>query len=99
MSTLLALAAIVVSLYTYVLLARVVLDLIQVFSRDWRPTGVILVLVEAVYTVTDPPIKLVRRFLPPLRLGSIALDFGIIVIFIAVQIVSRVLFQLSGVVA
>ncbi|CAN5376836.1 YggT family protein [soil metagenome] len=56
--------------------ARFVLDLARVFARQWRPRGIGLVLAEAVFTVTDPPIKLVRRIVPPLRVGGAALDFA-----------------------
>lgn len=63
-------------LYVFVLLARLVLEWIPVFNREWRPRGAGLVAAEIVYTVTDPPIKLFRRLIPPLRIGGIALDFG-----------------------
>lgn len=63
-------------LYVFVLLARLILDWIPFFNREWRPRGAGLVAAEVVYTVTDPPIKLFRRFIPPLRVGSIAIDFG-----------------------
>jgi YggT family protein len=56
--------------------ARFVLDLARVFARQWRPRGVGLVLAEAIFTITDPPIKLVRRIVPPLRVGGAALDFA-----------------------
>ena len=83
------------SLYVYVLLARVVLDLVQVFSRDWRPTGFLLVLAEIVYTLTDPPLKLLRKIIPPLRLGQVSLDLGFIVLLIGVQILSGVFRSLA----
>jgi YggT family protein len=63
-------------LYVFVLLARLVIDWIPFFNRDWRPRGAGLIAAEIVYTVTDPPIKLFRRFIPPLRVGAIAIDFG-----------------------
>jgi YggT family protein len=63
-------------LYVFVLLARLVLEWIPVFNREWSPRGAGLVAAEIVYTVTDPPIKLFRRLIPPLRIGGIALDFG-----------------------
>ncbi|WP_101649703.1 YggT family protein [Brevibacterium ihuae] len=85
------LLATIVSLYVYVLLARVIIDLIQVFSRDWRPTGFVLVLCEIVYTLTDPPITLMRRIIPPVRLGQISLDLGFIVVFILVQVLAGAL--------
>ncbi|MET0975223.1 MAG: YggT family protein [Leifsonia sp.] len=63
-------------LYFFTLWARFILDLVRTFNRSWRPRGFGLVVVEAVYTVTDPPIRFFRRLLPPLRVGGIAFDFG-----------------------
>jgi YggT family protein len=63
-------------LYIIVLLGRLILDWIPFFNREWRPKGAGLVAAEVVYTVTDPPIRLFRRFIPPLRVGGIAIDFG-----------------------
>jgi YggT family protein len=72
------------------LIARLVLDWIQVFARDWRPTGVLLVLSEAVYSVTDPPLNAIRRVVKPIRLGQIQLDLAFIVLFLAVVILRSV---------
>ena len=63
-------------LYVFVLLSRLILDWIPFFNREWRPRGAGLVAAEIIYTATDPPIKLFRRFIPPLRVGAIAIDFG-----------------------
>ncbi len=63
-------------LYFFALWARFVLDLARSFARQWRPKGATLVLAEFIFAVTDPPIRLLRRALPPLRLGGIALDFA-----------------------
>lgn len=63
-------------LYVFVLFARLIIDWIPFFNREWRPRGAGLVAAELVYTVTDPPIRLFRRFIPPLRVGAIAIDFG-----------------------
>lgn len=73
-------------LYFIVLIIRLVADWIQVFARDWQPHGALLVVLEAVYTVTDPPLRAIRRVIPPLRIGSIALDLAFIVLIILVQI-------------
>jgi len=63
--------------------ARLVLDLARTFAREWRPRGALLVLAEVVFTVTDPPVKLVRRVIPPLRVGGIALDFAWTIVLLA----------------
>lgn len=63
--------------------ARFILDLARMFARQWRPRGIGLVLAELVYAVTDPPIKLVRRVVPPLRVGGAALDFAWSIVMLA----------------
>ena len=73
-------------LYTLILIARVVLDFIQIFSRTWRPTGLLLPVAVFVYKVTDPPLRLLARYIPPLRLGGVSLDIGFIVLYFAVQL-------------
>lgn len=75
-------------LFTFLLflMARLVLDYVQMFARSWRPRGIVLVIAEVVYTVTDPPLRALRRVIPPLRLGSISLDLSFMVLFVAVYI-------------
>lgn len=77
------------SVYTLVLLARVILDWSRFFAPNWRPRGPLLVLANLVYNLTDPPLRWLRQFIPPLRLGAVALDVGFIVLFVAVGIVGR----------
>ncbi|WP_194395644.1 YggT family protein [Microbacterium atlanticum] len=83
-------------LYVFVLLARLILDWIPFFNREWRPRGAGLVAAELVYTVTDPPIKLFRRFIPPLRVGAIAIDFGFALTMLLVFILLSVTRTLAG---
>ncbi|SEC28782.1 YggT family protein [Paramicrobacterium humi] len=66
----------VLLLYFFVMWGRFILDLMRTFNRAWRPRGAGLVAAEFVYSVTDPPVKFFRRVFPPLRFGSVALDFG-----------------------
>ena len=69
------------------LIARVIFDFVQIFKPDWRPQGVILLIARAVYVLTDPPLRFLARYIPPLRLGGIALDVGFLVLYFAVQLV------------
>jgi len=69
-------------LYLLVLFGRVVVDWVQVFARDWRPKGVVLVVCELIFTLTDPPLRLLRRFVPPLRLGRVQVDLSFLVLFL-----------------
>jgi YggT family protein len=89
--------ALVLQLFLILLFVRFVFDWVQVFARSWNPRGFLLVLLELVYSATDPPINLVRRFVPPLRIGSIALDLAFIIVLISVYVlmaINRAVFQL-----
>jgi len=72
--------------YLLIMWARFIIDLVQVLNRQWRPKGAVLVLSEVVYMVTDPPIRLVRRLVPPVRAGGMALDFAWSIVMLAVII-------------
>lgn len=74
------------SLYLFVLIGRLVFDWVQVFARDWRPKGPVLVLANGIYALTDPPVRALRRVIPPLRLGSVALDLAFLVLILAVSL-------------
>lgn len=70
--------------YFFVLIGRFIVDLVLSINGGWRPKGILVVLVESVYTVTDPPLKAIRRFIPALRLGPVQIDLAWTVLFIAV---------------
>ena len=74
------------NIFLGLLIIRLVVDWVQVFARSWTPHGPVLVVLEVVYSVTDPPIMFVRRFVPPLRLGAVALDTSFIIVLIAVYL-------------
>lgn len=78
-------------IYTFVLWARFVLDWITVLNRNFRPRGFWAVLVEFVYTITDPPIRMFRKVFPPIRLGQVSLDLGWMLTMIACWILIAIL--------
>ena len=77
-------------LFILFLWVRFVFDWVQVFARAWSPGGILLVLLESVYSVTDPPIKALRRFIPPLRIGNFALDLSFILVMVAAYLLLAV---------
>ena len=82
--------SVVINLYMMVLFARVILDWIQFFARGWRPSGILLVVANVLYALTDPPIRWIGRFIPPLRVGGgMAIDVGFMVLFLFLIIGQR----------
>jgi len=82
---------IAVLVYLLVLLARLVLEWIQSYAREFRPSGISLVLFEVVYTLTDPPVNALRRLIPPVRLGRVSLDLSLMILLIVGWILLGVL--------
>jgi YggT family protein len=82
----LELAYFVLLVFFILLIARLVFDYVMMFARSWRPSGVAAVGLEVVYSVTDPPLKALRRFIPPLRLGNFSIDLGFMVLLFAVYL-------------
>ena len=77
-------------LYIILILARIVVDWTRQFARSWRPGGAAAVSVELVYTATDPPIRVLRRLVPPLQLGTVSLDLSVIILLIALVALRQV---------
>ena len=70
---------------------RFVVDWVQVFARSWTPTGFLLVVLEVVYSATDPPIKALRRVIPPLRIGTVAIDLSFIIVMISAYLLLSII--------
>lgn len=74
---------VVVGIFIALLWIRFIVDWVQVFARSWTPRGVLLVVLEVVYSATDPPIKALRRVIPPLRIGNFVLDLSFLIVLVA----------------
>ena len=81
----------IIWVFLLLLIARMIIGLIMVFARDFQPTGATVVIFESVMTATDPPLKALRRVIPPLRIGQVALDLAFLVLFILLQLLLRFL--------
>ena len=96
MNLVLGLLILALWLYFILLIGRLVLDYIQMFARSWRPQGPVLVIAEIIYTATDPPLRALRKIIPPLRLGSISLDLSFLVLLILIQVLINILEAVAG---
>ncbi len=81
----------VLGTFIVLLFVRLIVDWIQMFARSWTPRGPVLVILEAIYTVSDPPVKALRKVLPPLRLGGVAIDLS----FVALLLICYILLSLN----
>lgn len=86
----------VLQIFLWMLLARFVIDLVMSFSRSWKPKGLMLVIAEVTFTVTDPPLKLVRRLLPNLKFGGAQIDLSFGVVWFACVLLMRMIPILFG---
>ena len=82
--------------YFFVMWARFIVDLAQNFSRNWRPRGFGLVVAEIVYTLTDPPVRAVRKVVPPFRIGPAALDFSWSIVMLVVIVLMYIALALRS---
>jgi len=87
--------ATVLWLYWLTFIARLILDLVQSFSRSWRPTGIILIISEFIFTITDPPLRAIRRFIKPIRLGNFSFDLAFLIVLVALNILIGVVQNLG----
>ncbi len=80
----------ILSLYTVVLLGRMILSWVPMFAPGWSPRGPVLVIAELIFTLTDPPLRFLRKFIPSLNLGQVRLDLSFIVLWLAVIFATRI---------
>lgn len=89
------LLATILTVYWIVFIARLVLDLVQMLARNWTPRGPLLLLAELIYTLTDPPLRALRRIIPPLRIGNVAFDLAFLIVIFGLNILIGVLNRLG----
>ena len=80
----------VLLVFLLLLIFRLIMEYVFLLARSYRPTGLVAAALELAYSVTDPPLNFLRRFIPPLRIGQVSLDLGFIILFIAVRILMGV---------
>ncbi len=95
MTLLFSLLYLVLAVFQFLLVLRIVLDVVQSFARSWRPRGAVLVVASAVYTLTDPPLRWLRSKIPPVNLGGIGLDVAFLILFVVVVVLKAVVAGLA----
>lgn len=82
---------ILTQVFWYMLLARIVVEMVASFSRGWSPRGFFAVVLEWLFTITDPPVKALRKVIKPVRLGQISLDLSVLVLFVIIIVIQVIL--------
>ena len=77
-------------LYTLVLIVRIIIEMIQSFSRQFNPPRWFMVIAEPLFVITDPPVKALRRIVPHMQMGGVALDWSVLVLFIILQLLQLI---------
>lgn len=90
-----AFLALLVFIYTYIVLIRIVIEMIQSFSRNYRPSRSFSIFAEYLFRVTDPAIKPLRRIIPPLTIGNVGLDISVLVLFFGLQLLRNLFLALA----
>jgi len=86
---------VVLQVFTYLLLARIVIEMIQSFSRSWRPGRIFSSIGEIIFIVTDPPVRLLRKVIPPMPVGGVQLDMSVLVLFFILMILRVIVEQFA----
>lgn len=96
MTTFWAAVGLALLIFYLLVIARLIVETTRSFARSWRPAGIAAVSLEVVYVVTDPPMKLLRRLIPPLRLGGMSFDMSVLVLLIAIWILRLIVSSLAA---
>lgn len=78
-------------LFLLCLFLRLILDYVRMAKASWRPSGIILIVADFIYAVTDKPLLFVRRFVKPLRIGGISIDLSMLILFIVISRIAPLL--------
>jgi YggT family protein len=84
----------VLAFYLLLLIGRLIMDILQSYSRSWSPSGILVKVAEVVYTATDPPLRFLRRYIRPVQLGSVALDLSYTILFLVIIVLLSVVGRL-----
>ncbi|AHI02939.1 YggT family protein [Corynebacterium falsenii] len=91
MNEVIYLLILLIRFYVLILLLRIIIEMIQSFSRNWRPQRWFTIIAEPMFVITDPPVKALRRLIPPLRMGNVGLDVSVLVLFFILQLLQLIL--------
>jgi YggT family protein len=96
MTTIWAAIGLALLVFYLLVIARLIVETTRSFARNWRPAGTAAIGLEVVYVVTDPPMKLLRRLIPPLRVGGLSFDMSVIVLLIMIYILRLIVSNLAA---
>jgi YggT family protein len=96
MTTFWAAIGLALLVFYLMIIARLIAEMTRSFARSWRPVGATAVGLEIIYSATDPPMKLLRRLIPPLRIGGVSIDLSVWVLLIVLMILRSIVGSLAA---
>lgn len=72
---------VLIDAYLFVLFIRMIVDWAMILMPRWYPRGVVSSLIRVIYALTEPPLRWLRRYIPPLPMGRIQLDVSFMVLY------------------
>lgn len=90
MTTIGSILLLILRIFSLILIARIIIEMIASFSREFRPPRWFAVIAEVLFRITDPALLWLRKLIPPLRMGNVALDMSVIVLFLFIEVLTMV---------
>ena len=78
------------------MLLRMLFDWVRMFAPGWRPNGIVLLFASGVYAVTDWPMNLLRRLIPPVRVGNVALVTGCLILIVLLSFLLNIMTTITA---
>ena len=78
-----------VGLYSLLVIVRIIIEMVQAFSKQFDPPHWFIMVAEPIFRMTDPPVNSLRKLIPPLKLGGsgVGLDVSVIVLFFILMLI------------
>ena len=82
-----------VGLYSLLVIVRIIVEMVEAFSKQFDPPHWFIMVAEPIFRMTDPPVNALRKLIPPLRLGGsgVGLDVSVIVLFFILMLIQMLI--------
>lgn len=79
------------AIYGWILVGRIILSFIPMFSPGWQPPPFLTPIVDLIYGLTEPPLQALRRVIP--QPMGFPFDLSFIVLYVIVRMILPVVIR------